>query len=98
MADAIERQARAEAAARLLADPLLSEAFATFEQALLARALEAPARDDDGRRRCLDAVMTLRKVKANLESVIAGGKTAAINAARVVAPDPEQPRKSWFAR
>lgn len=93
MTDAIERQARAEAADRLLRDPLFNEAFDTFELALMNRAIEAPARDDEARRRCLDAVNVLRKVRSQLRSVIAEGKTAAHNAANDIGSGG---KRRWF--
>lgn len=93
MTDLIERQARAEEAERLLREPMLNEAFEAFEQALLNRALEAPARDDDARRRCLDAVMTLRRVRGHLRSVINDGKAAAYNAANDIA---NGGKRTWF--
>lgn len=96
MTDLIERQARAEEAARLLRDPLLKEAFDTFELALMNRALEAPVRDDEARRRCLDAVTTLRKVRGQLEAVIKGGQAAAHNAAMEIAPYLPPEKRRWI--
>lgn len=78
----MDKVAKAEAAHRLANDPLLKEAFAEFDKALDDRALAAPARDDDGRRRLTDARMTLRKVQKHLEKIIFEGKAAAEKAAR----------------
>lgn len=86
--DATERQARAEQAERLINDKLLIEAFDKFEQALLDRALQAPARDDEGRKLALQGVQVCRKVRSHLDAVIKEGKIAAINAAKDIAPAP----------
>jgi hypothetical protein len=87
MTDAVDRQARAEAADRLLRDPMLVEALDAMEAALLEKIVEAPARDDEGRRYAAFAIQAARKFRRHLASVIAGGKTAAINAANDIARD-----------
>ncbi len=82
---------RATDAERLLNDALLKEAFDTYEKALIDRAIQAPARDDDARTRCMMAVQVLRKVRKHLESVVYEGKKAA-QAANDIATDPNKRR------
>jgi len=82
---------RAADAERLLNDALLKEAFEAYEKALVDRAIEAPARDDEARTRCLMAVQVLRKVRKHLKSVVYDGEKAA-KAADDIATDPNKRR------
>jgi hypothetical protein len=91
MTDAVDRQARAEAADRLLRDPMLVEALDAMEAALLEKIVQAPARDDEGRRLAAFALQSARKVRKHLHAIIADGKTAAINAANDIGQ-----KRSWF--
>lgn len=88
-----EREIRAEAAKRLLNDPLLNEALDMFEKSLMEKIVTAPARDDEGRARCAYGLQALRHVRKHLRRVIADGKMAAINAANDVA---KGPRRRFF--
>jgi hypothetical protein len=56
-----------------------------MEAALLEKIIQAPARDDEGRRLAAFALQAARKVRQHLRMVIADGKTAAINAANDIA-------------
>lgn len=87
MPDTIDRVARAAAAERLLADPLLAEALDEFERTMVDKIAETPARDDDGRTRLAFGIQALRKVRKHLKLVIQAGKVAALNAANDVASD-----------
>lgn len=87
MSDDIDKKARAEHAERLLGDPLLNEAWAELERALVDKIVEAPARDDDGRTRCAYGIQVGRKVRQHLHKIIQEGKSAAIRAANDIAAD-----------
>ena len=86
-----DSQWRAADAERLLGDALLKEAFDAYEQALIDRAVAAPARDDEARTRCLMAVQALRKVRKHLEKIVYDGRKAA-KAADDIAADPNKRR------
>tara|TARA_B100000686_G_scaffold101906_1_gene109124 strand:+ start:4365 stop:4643 length:279 start_codon:yes stop_codon:yes gene_type:complete len=77
-------------ASRLANDPVLQECFDAYEQALIERAIEAPARDDDARLRCLMAVQVLRKVRKHLDRLIFDGKNAAKQAADSLASNKDR--------
>ena len=78
-------------AERLLNDALLKEAFAELDKAFDERALACPAKDDEGRRRLMDARVILRKVEGHLKKVAFEGKKAAQDAAKDIAP-----MRRWF--
>lgn len=65
---------RADRAAKLLGDPVLSEAFAAVEAALHAQWGECPLRDRDGAHELRLMLKLLRDVRANLERAVANGK------------------------
>lgn len=67
-------------AKQVLENPVFKKAFDAFEKALFERAVEAPARDDDARMRCMMAVQVLRNVEKQLRRIVYDGKTAAIAA------------------
>jgi hypothetical protein len=62
-----------------------------WEAALLEKIVQAPARDDEGRRLAAFALQSARKVRKHLHAIIADGKTAAINAANDIGQ-----KRSWF--
>ena len=78
-------------AERLLNDALLKEAFDALDKAFDERALACPAKDDEGRRRLMDARVILRKVEGHLKKVAFEGKKAAQHAAKDIAP-----MRRWF--
>lgn len=67
---------RAMRAQQLLQDTMLQEAYATIEANLVAAWIGSDARDDDGRKRCWDAVQANRNHKDFLDRVVSGGKLA----------------------
>ena len=77
-------------ATRLINDPVLKECFDAYEKALVERAIEAPARDDDARTRCMMAIQTLRRVRKHLDRLIFDGKSAAMQAADNIATGEDQ--------
>lgn len=64
-------------AKQILDNPVFKKAFNAFEKALFERAVEAPARDDDARMRCMMAVQALRQVEKQLRRMVFDGKSAA---------------------
>lgn len=73
----IEQEVRRGAEAeRLLAEPLLIEAFATIEQEFTDAWKASPARDEAGRQSIWLSLKLLHRVKAHLESVVDTGKLA----------------------
>lgn len=66
--------ARADQAARLLADPVLAEAFQSVREAILRKIEECPIRDTEGAERARLMLKLLRDVRGNLELAIQDGK------------------------
>lgn len=79
---------RAEEAKRLMADPLLSEAFTKVEEALIGRIKQVDVGATDAQKNLIVTLQLLGKVRQYLEQVIVTGKLAAM----------EQERKSWADR
>lgn len=67
---------RGQQAERLLADPLLVEAFETIEQEITQQWITSPARDADGREKLWMMQQMLYRVKGHLDSVVESGKLA----------------------
>lgn len=70
----LERGARAE---RLLADPLLKEAFALVERAIHEAWAAAPIRDHEAAHELKLQMHLLNSVRGNLEQALSDGKVAA---------------------
>lgn len=70
----MERGAKAE---RLLADPLLKEAFSLVENHILGIFKSAPIRDDEGIVKAKQLLHSLSLVKSALEQAVREGKIAA---------------------
>jgi hypothetical protein len=69
--------ARAEAAKRLFADPLLVEALATLESEVIEAFHACPVRDAEGMRILQSELRRCRKFKLILQGIIENGKLAA---------------------
>ena len=67
---------RAMEAERLLAHPLLQEAFTVIEQEVTERWQNSPANDADGREKLWLSLKLLQRVRTQLESVVTSGKIA----------------------
>ena len=67
---------RGQEAERLLANPLLAEAFAAFEQRILD-ALRSADRDDRERQKLCDLLVAATAVRKHLERLVKDGKLAA---------------------
>lgn len=67
---------RAQEAERLLAHPLLIEAFETIEKEVIEKWKQSPARDGDGREKLWLTLKLLHRVRTHLESVVSSGKLA----------------------
>lgn len=67
---------RGNHAARLLADPLLQEAFGVVEKAIHEKWAESPLRDIEGQVALRNMLNHLRDLKAVLEVALADGKAA----------------------
>lgn len=65
---------RGDRAAKLLGDPLLSDAFAAVEAAIHDQWAATPVRDRDGAHELRLMLKLLRDVRANLERAVADGK------------------------
>lgn len=74
-----EHMARAEAARRLLDDPLLQEAFKTLEETCTATWKASPARDQEGREWLWMLLQATQNLKGHFDALIATGKIAAEN-------------------
>ena len=72
-----EIMTRANAAARLLADPLVIEALATIERDVIECFYACPVRDDEGRRILQRDLQLARQFKGILQGAIEKGKLAA---------------------
>ena len=59
---------RAQAAQRLLDDPLATELLDAIESDAIEAMLQAP--DDNTRRECRDAVNTIRKLRGALQNIV----------------------------
>ena len=79
---------RAEDAKRLMAEPLMVEAFAKVEEALIGRIKQVDVGATEAQRNLIVTLQLLGKVKQYLEQVIVTGKLAAM----------EEERKSWADR
>lgn len=67
---------RGESAARLLNDPLITEAFDAIRAEYVAAWENAPVRDAEGRERIWAHLQALSKVRGHLETVVGTGKMA----------------------
>ncbi len=67
---------RGQRAARLLADPMLQEAFGLVAQAIHERWADCPLRDREGAHELRLMLKLLGDVRAVLESTVADGKVA----------------------
>lgn len=77
MTDATELEIiRGEQAARLLADPMLAEAFEAVEQELMGLWKDSPARDLEGRESLWLQLKMLHRVRIQLEKTLDSGKVA----------------------
>lgn len=65
---------RADRAAKLLGDPVLSDAFAAVEKAIHDQWAATPLRDRDGAHELRLMLKLLRDVRANLERAVNDGK------------------------
>lgn len=79
---------RGEEARRLLNDPLMVEAFAKVEEALIARIKQVDVGATEAQRNLIVTLQLLGKVKQYLEQTIITGKMAAM----------ENERKTWADR
>jgi hypothetical protein len=66
----------ADEAARLLAHPILAQAFETLEREYLDALLKCSERDDIGRFRLVEAMKTVSAVRRHLSTVVDTGKIA----------------------
>lgn len=73
MSDDISRAMEAE---RLLAHPLLKEAFTTIQDEVTERWQNSPANDADGREKLWLSLKLLSRVRLHLESVVTNGQMA----------------------
>ena len=71
--------ARGERAKQLLAEPIITEAFATLEKDVMEEWARSPIRDKEGQNELLLMVKTARKFKAIFETLMATGEMAAHN-------------------
>jgi hypothetical protein len=76
MADSETEIARGHNAARLLADPLIAEAFDAIRAEYISAWENAPVRDAEGRERIWAHLQALGKVREHLSTVVATGKMA----------------------
>jgi hypothetical protein len=76
MADSETEIARGHNAARLLADPLIAEAFDAIRAEYIAAWENAPVRDAEGRERIWAHLQALGKVREHLSTVVTTGKMA----------------------
>ena len=67
---------RGEDARRLLANPLIQEAYANFEKEQIEKAISAPVTDDETRYRCMVAIQVCRQVEKHLTRVVFDGNKA----------------------
>ena len=67
---------RAEEAARLLAHPLLAEAFEVIEKEVIERWTQSPSADQAGREKLWLSLKLLHRVKLHLETMVQSGKLA----------------------
>ncbi len=88
-----ERIARAEAAARLLDEPLLVEAWEVLENAFLEHALKD--QDDARRVKYLAAINVLRGVRDLFDDYVVSGKLAA-NDIQSLAAARDVQKRGWF--
>jgi len=65
-----------EDAKRLKEDPVLIDAFAALEKALLDQAVMCERSDDDARYRCIVGVQVLRMINKHFDKLIFDGKSA----------------------
>ena len=65
-----------EDAKRLKEDPILIDAFAALEKALLDQAVMCERSDDDARYRCIVGVQVLRMINKLFDNLIFDGKSA----------------------
>lgn len=79
---------RADDAERLMNEPLLKEAFAAVEEALIAHLKRVAVGDSNAHRDLIVSLQLLSKVRGYMQSTIATGKMARI----------EEERKSWADR
>lgn len=68
---------RAEAAARLMGDALMRDAFAMVEAAILEAIIECKVEDDAGRYRLSEGIKATRRVRHILQAQIESGQVAA---------------------
>jgi hypothetical protein len=71
-----EEITRAQEAERLLAHPLMKEAFETIQKEVIERWQNSPAADANGREKLWLTFKLLQRLKTHLESVMASGKLA----------------------
>lgn len=71
-----EELQRGHEAERLLAHPLIKEAFETIEKEVIERWQNSPAADANGREKLWLTLKLLTRVRTHLESVMASGKLA----------------------
>jgi hypothetical protein len=76
MADSDTEISRGHNAARLLADPLIAEAFDAIRAEYIAAWENAPVRDAEGRERIWAHLQALGKVREHLSTVVTTGKMA----------------------
>jgi hypothetical protein len=76
LADERDEINRGNNAARLLGDPLITEAFESIRAEYLAAWESSPARDTEGRERIWAHLQALTKVRGHLEAVVMTGKMA----------------------
>ncbi|MEY4429233.1 MAG: hypothetical protein RLZZ182_1922 [Pseudomonadota bacterium] len=75
----LEEQLHAGSRAReVLENEAFIAAFETIEKDVLEQWTNSPARDAEGREKCWTYLMLLRKVKAQLQSTMEGGKLAQV--------------------
>lgn len=77
MSELEDHVATAEAAAQLLAHPLLKRAFEQLEEASMETFLECDKKDDIGRFRMSESIKVVRLVRRILEQTIENGQVAA---------------------
>lgn len=68
---------RAESAARLMSDPLLTGTFSQLEEAYLESLIECKKEDDAGRYRLSEGIKAIRLVQRALRTTIESGQVAA---------------------
>jgi len=82
MMTAQERRARANAARRILDDPLVAETFSALEREYLKRWVESGFADRDGREELHRYVHVLRQFRAQFEAMVADGDVVEHQAAQ----------------